>query len=206
MNWSRPLPPPLSNFGPSPPTTSSSEGLPHTTPTTAAATTTTLNSFQGGARTNTLRSPSPSFPIILDPEPATVAGPSSSRVSPIPVSEPPPNPYPSTPGSPLTPPPKSPTSKKPSPQPSARPEDPAAEYLHTYSCPICFGPPTNATVTPCGHILCGECLFTAVNAASMRIGVGGLAARCPVCRAALPGWDGRGGGVIGLRPRTLISL
>lgn len=30
--------------------------------------------------------------------------------------------------------------------------------------------------------------------------------RCPVCRANLPGWDGRGGGVIGLKARVLISL
>lgn len=30
--------------------------------------------------------------------------------------------------------------------------------------------------------------------------------RCPVCRATLPGWDGRGGGVIGLKARVVISL
>lgn len=30
--------------------------------------------------------------------------------------------------------------------------------------------------------------------------------RCPVCRAAIPGWDGKGGGVIGLRPRAVFSL
>ncbi|ETW82585.1 hypothetical protein HETIRDRAFT_149158 [Heterobasidion irregulare TC 32-1] len=89
---------------------------------------------------------------------------------------------------------------------SPLPRAPEPEPLHTYCCPICFSPPTNATLTPCGHILCGECLFTAVNAAVMRTGVGGLGARCPVCRATLPGWDGRGGGVIGLRARVMITL
>ncbi|KAI0050499.1 hypothetical protein FA95DRAFT_1487231 [Auriscalpium vulgare] len=82
----------------------------------------------------------------------------------------------------------------------------AREPLHAYTCPICLAPPTNATLTPCGHILCGECLFTAVNAAVMRTGITGLGARCPVCRASIPGWDGRGGGVIGLQPRIMISL
>ncbi|KAI0058795.1 hypothetical protein BV25DRAFT_1810098, partial [Artomyces pyxidatus] len=87
------------------------------------------------------------------------------------------------------------------------------EPLHTYTCPICFTPPTNATLTPCGHILCGECLFTAVNAAILRTGVSGSHSlrlspffRCPVCRATIPGWDGRGGGTVGLQPRVMISL
>jgi hypothetical protein len=35
--------------------------------------------------------------------------------------------------------------------------------LSSYCCPICFSPPTNATLTPCGHICCGSCLFTAVK-------------------------------------------
>lgn len=38
-----------------------------------------------------------------------------------------------------------------------------SEPLATYTCPICFSAPTNATLTPCGHICCGECLFTAVK-------------------------------------------
>ena len=37
------------------------------------------------------------------------------------------------------------------------------EPLSEYTCPICFFPPTNATLTPCGHICCGACLFTAVK-------------------------------------------
>lgn len=65
---------------------------------------------------------------------------------------------------------------------SPPPRAPEPEPLHTYCCPICFSPPTNATLTPCGHILCGECLFTAVNAAVMRTGVGGLGARCVCAR------------------------
>ena len=61
------------------------------------------------------------------------------------------------------------------PPPSNIPADP--EPLHTYSCPICFSSPTNATLTPCGHIMCGECLFTAVGAAAARMGIATLAAR-----------------------------
>ncbi|KAK0214149.1 hypothetical protein IW262DRAFT_301885 [Armillaria fumosa] len=87
---------------------------------------------------------------------------------------------------------------------------PEPEPLSSYNCPICFTPPTNATLTPCGHICCGSCLFTAVKVAKRRAGLmmgGGelLANRCPVCRATIPGWDGRGGGVIGLKARTLFS-
>jgi hypothetical protein len=37
------------------------------------------------------------------------------------------------------------------------------EPLAQYTCPVCFCPPTKATLTPCGHILCGRCLFTAVK-------------------------------------------
>ncbi|KAI9439913.1 hypothetical protein H4582DRAFT_2056591 [Lactarius indigo] len=90
------------------------------------------------------------------------------------------------------------------PPPISLPPEP--EPLHAYACPICFASPTNATLTPCGHIMCGECLFTAVGAAVARIGIANLAARCPVCRAPIPMWDGRGGGVIGLQPRVVITL
>ncbi|KAH8118187.1 hypothetical protein DFH11DRAFT_1572877 [Phellopilus nigrolimitatus] len=87
---------------------------------------------------------------------------------------------------------------------------PKSEPLASYACPICFSPPTNATLTPCGHICCGECLFTAVRTALERGATmmtrEPIVARCPVCRATLKGWDGRGGGVIGLKPRTIISL
>ena len=30
--------------------------------------------------------------------------------------------------------------------------------------------------------------------------------RCPVCRATIPGWDGKGGGVIGLKARAILTL
>ncbi|EPQ53917.1 hypothetical protein GLOTRDRAFT_94341 [Gloeophyllum trabeum ATCC 11539] len=82
---------------------------------------------------------------------------------------------------------------------------PTIEPLSAFNCPICFCPPTHATLTPCGHVCCGECLFTAVKTALAR--TGGVMmndARCPVCRASLPGWDGKGGGVIGLKPRTVL--
>ena len=30
--------------------------------------------------------------------------------------------------------------------------------------------------------------------------------RCPVCRSIIPGWDGKGGGVIGLKVRAIFSF
>ncbi|KAJ7102929.1 hypothetical protein C8R44DRAFT_640684 [Mycena epipterygia] len=94
------------------------------------------------------------------------------------------------------------------PSPSPSPPRVEPEQLSAYSCPICFFPPTNATLTPCGHVCCGSCLFTAVKTMTQR---GALmpeasVARCPVCRAQIPGWDGRGGGVIGLKVRAVFSL
>jgi hypothetical protein len=50
------------------------------------------------------------------------------------------------------------------PKPKKRKE----ELLGGYSCPICFSPPTNATLTPCGHICCGLCLFMAVKTTMQR--------------------------------------
>lgn len=46
--------------------------------------------------------------------------------------------------------------------------DAPQEPLSAYTCPICFSPPTNATLTPCGHICCGQCLFTAVKSTMRR--------------------------------------
>ncbi|EDR04092.1 uncharacterized protein LACBIDRAFT_330927 [Laccaria bicolor S238N-H82] len=93
----------------------------------------------------------------------------------------------------------------PSPAPEKQPEP-----LSEYTCPICFFPPTNATLTPCGHICCGACLFTAVKTtmhrgAMMPTGEPNVA-RCPVCRAEIKGWDGRGGGVIGIKARAIFSI
>ncbi|TFY58762.1 hypothetical protein EVJ58_g6211 [Rhodofomes roseus] len=42
------------------------------------------------------------------------------------------------------------------------------EPLSAYSCPICFSPPVRATMTPCGHVCCGECLFTAIKTTMQR--------------------------------------
>lgn len=42
------------------------------------------------------------------------------------------------------------------------------EPLASYTCPVCFSPPTYATITPCGHVLCGDCLFTAVKTTIQR--------------------------------------
>ncbi|KAJ3791739.1 hypothetical protein GGU11DRAFT_804061, partial [Lentinula aff. detonsa] len=58
-------------------------------------------------------------------------------------------------------------------------------------------------MTPCRHVACGPCLFTAVKTAlrgeSMMMGgamrdEGGP--RCPICRALIQGWDGKGGGLV----------
>ena len=46
-------------------------------------------------------------------------------------------------------------------------QDPAKtsfEPVSEFTCPVCFAPPTYATATLCGHVRCGECLFSAVNA------------------------------------------
>jgi hypothetical protein len=48
------------------------------------------------------------------------------------------------------------------------PAHPEPELLSSYTCPICFSSPTNATLTPCGHICCGSCLFTAVKTTMQR--------------------------------------
>ncbi|OAX41897.1 hypothetical protein K503DRAFT_684474 [Rhizopogon vinicolor AM-OR11-026] len=84
------------------------------------------------------------------------------------------------------------------------------EPLSAYTCPICFSPPTNATLTPCGHICCGACLFAAVKSTVKRNMVIAMdrapVPRCPVCRAEIPGWDGRGGGVVGLKAQVVYSL
>ncbi|KAF8905943.1 hypothetical protein CPB84DRAFT_1676126 [Gymnopilus junonius] len=91
------------------------------------------------------------------------------------------------------------------------PPVPRLEPLSSYTCPICFSAPTNATLTPCGHICCGACLFAAVKTTIQRsaLVLAGPAlneARCPVCRATIPGWDGKGGGVIGLKARAIFRL
>jgi hypothetical protein len=59
--------------------------------------------------------------------------------------------------------PTSPSRVLPSTATAATPEP-----LSTYTCPICFSPPTNATLTPCGHVCCGQCLFTAVKSTIRR--------------------------------------
>ncbi|KAL0581278.1 hypothetical protein V5O48_000761 [Marasmius crinis-equi] len=45
--------------------------------------------------------------------------------------------------------------------------------LADYTCPICFSSPTNATLTPCGHICCGPCLFAAVKSSMKRTQLAG---------------------------------
>ncbi|KII84357.1 hypothetical protein PLICRDRAFT_361966 [Plicaturopsis crispa FD-325 SS-3] len=141
------------------------------------------------------------------------AGPSSLALQSYPM----PSPSTYTPfGAETSPPPTAGPSQPPYRQPDppyrqpSSPPPPVSEPLSAYTCPICFGTPTNATLTPCGHIACGACLYVAVQTGMARGGefvMGGAGgARCPVCRAPIPGWDGRGGGVIGLKTRMVITL
>ncbi|AWU75990.1 uncharacterized protein C5L36_0B12190 [Pichia kudriavzevii] len=54
---------------------------------------------------------------------------------------------------------------------------------HTIQCCVCMDELKNAVATPCGHILCSECLFEAL--ATSHMGQRGSEIRgglCPVCR------------------------
>ncbi|KAJ3743030.1 hypothetical protein DFH05DRAFT_1282626 [Lentinula detonsa] len=63
--------------------------------------------------------------------------------------------------------------------------------LSTYNCHTCFSPPTNATMTPCGHVASGPCLFTAVKMALRMMMDGAMGdeggPRCPIRRALIQG-------------------
>ncbi|KZT54469.1 hypothetical protein CALCODRAFT_485517, partial [Calocera cornea HHB12733] len=92
----------------------------------------------------------------------------------------------SNPGSPKHSPRSPPALLLPSPPTPTPP--PALQPLTAYTCPICFSPPSNATITQCGHLMCGECLYSSVRAnldrAMQALGAGGQAhPQCPVCRA-----------------------
>lgn len=64
---------------------------------------------------------------------------------------------------PVSVPPTTPTASPSEPETPKPPPRPQGEPLGSYNCPICFSAPRNATLTPCGHVCCGECLFTAVK-------------------------------------------
>ncbi|EJU01438.1 hypothetical protein DACRYDRAFT_107988 [Dacryopinax primogenitus] len=72
--------------------------------------------------------------------------------------------------------------------PAAPPTPPPLQPLTSYTCPICFSPPAHATITPCGHLMCGECLYNSVKAnleRAMQAPPGDAHPQCPVCRANL---------------------
>lgn len=54
------------------------------------------------------------------------------------------------------------------PPPENTSSAPSGTQLAEYNCPICFTPPSNATLTPCGHVCCGSCLFSAIKIAQTR--------------------------------------
>lgn len=47
-----------------------------------------------------------------------------------------------------------------------KPPPPEHALFSTYRCPICLCPPTNISVTPCGHVFCGSCLFDTLSVQS----------------------------------------
>ena len=96
----------------------------------------------------------------------------------------------------------------PPPPPSPRHPTPLSSTptpLAQYTCPICFSPPSSPTLTMCGHIMCGSCLWAALRSARDRALASGRnpnEARCPVCRAIIVEWDWKGTGVIGLETKV----
>ncbi|KIJ52476.1 hypothetical protein M422DRAFT_43334 [Sphaerobolus stellatus SS14] len=66
--------------------------------------------------------------------------------------------------SPLKPEDEDESKSKPEP---LKPQTPP-ELLSGHTCPICFGTVTNACLTPCGHVLCGSCLFASVKSGIQR--------------------------------------
>jgi hypothetical protein len=159
------------------------------------------------APTNASRDSSPEVEMIILPGEASTSTSQAASFSQLPTS---PTSHPQPKDDPHSKPHLFPA-RPPTPPPiPSRPEP-----LANFNCPICFTPPVRATLMPCGHVCCGECLFTSVKTmqrrntynpdATGREARGG-AARCPVCRAEIGGWDGKGGGVIGLVPHVVAVV
>ncbi|CED84897.1 golgi apparatus membrane protein tvp23 [Phaffia rhodozyma] len=75
-------------------------------------------------------------------------------------------------------------------------EDASKELITEYNCPICLCPPSEACVTPCGHLMCFACLRNTLLAnpqsahrhATQPVSLEtNLEGSCPVCRKVLPG-------------------
>lgn len=54
----------------------------------------------------------------------------------------------------------------------------AQKAVRDYLCPICFDPPENSVITPCGHTFCASCLFQMVNSSRTPRKSG----QCALCR------------------------
>jgi len=48
--------------------------------------------------------------------------------------------------------------------------EPEENLLAFFQCPICLAPPMQAVLTPCGHIMCGACLFSTLKSHAVRHG------------------------------------
>ncbi|KIH88288.1 hypothetical protein SPBR_06935 [Sporothrix brasiliensis 5110] len=59
----------------------------------------------------------------------------------------------------------------------AQPEKKNLVKLSGLQCVICMDDMTDMTVTHCGHLFCGECLFSSLHSTEQRI--------CPICRAKI---------------------
>ena len=58
-------------------------------------------------------------------------------------------------------------------------------------------------LTVCAH---GFLIHSTSNIiCGMSVALTTIFSRCPVCRAPIPGWNGKGGGVYGLRPRFVYE-
>lgn len=68
---------------------------------------------------------------------------------------------------------------------TAPPAGPKQSRIQDFECCICMSPPTDLTMTPCGHLFCWECIHRAANAghaAHPYARASSKMSKCPNCR------------------------